>query len=263
MGAFSRSSDEAGASRHWLRTCSVSGSKRSWPVGMSLGADGPVWAYSLQLGANAGFFRVRAHDVFSPQDSDGDGMDDRFELLHPDCLDPLDWQDASRSCLADGISNYQFYLRELYGGPGLALQFISRETTVWNCGSPTARIEAMSVEMSVYNANPGSGPPTSDILQVHSREVTTWNFGSPSAPVEAVSREITAWNFGTPSAPIEAVSPEISVYSAFPGSGAPITDILQVHSRELTVFNLGQATAAIEAISRELTVMNFEEPVGP
>lgn len=233
------------------------------PVSMVVGHSGPNWAYSVTVGANAGFFRVQSHDIFSPQDSDADGIDDRFELEHPDCLDPLNWLDASQSCLADGISNYQFYLRELFGNPGLALQFFSRETTIWNFGEPTARIEAISPEISIYNSNPGSGPPTSDILQVYSREVTSWNFGAPSARYEAISREVTTWNFGSPSAPIEAISPEISVYNAFPGSGPPTTAFQQVHSRELTVFNLGQPTAVFEAISREMTLLNFEEPVNP
>ena len=234
------------------------------PVGLSLGDVGPVWAYSVLLGPDAGFFRVQSHDIFSPIDSDGDGIDDRYELEHTSCLNPLVYADASQPCLVPGLSNYQQYLRELFGGPGVALQFFSHETSVFNFGAPTAVDEAISPELSVYNANPGSGPPTSDIInQVFSREVTTWNFGSPSAPIEANSREATVFNLGQPSANIEVNSKEVSVYNANPGSGPPATEFNQIESRELTVFNFGAPTAFVEAISREVTVLNFEEPVGP
>ncbi|HEY9173837.1 MAG TPA: hypothetical protein VI136_16260 [Verrucomicrobiae bacterium] len=234
------------------------------PVGMLLGVPGPAWAHSVRLGPNKGFFRVQAHDVFSPLDSDGDGIDDRYELDHANCLNPLVYADASQPCLEAGMSNYQVYLRDLFGGPGVALQFFSHETSVFNFGAPTATREAISSEVSVYNANPGSGPPTSDIInEVFSREVTTWNFGSPSAPVEAISRETTIWNFGSPSANIEANSKEVSVYNANPGSGPPATEFNQIEGRELTIFNFGAPTAFIEAISREVSVLNFEEPTHP
>lgn len=234
------------------------------PMGILLGTPGPAWAYSVRLGPNHGYFRVQEHDIFSPIDSDADGIDDRYELDHPNCLNPLVYADASQPCLVPGMSNYQLYLRDLFGGPGTAVQFFSHETSVFNFGAPTAAHEAISPEISVYNAYPGSGPPTSDIInQVFSREVTTWNFGSPSAPVEAIARAATIWNFGSPSANIEANSKEVSVYNANPGSGPPATEFNQVESRELTVFNFGQPTSPIEAISREISVLNFEEPTHP
>ena len=229
-------------------------------VGASLGSPGPVWSYSVAVGPQHGFFRVQSHSVFDPTDTDHDGIDDSYELQHPNCLDPLNYHDASQPCLTNGMSNYAFYLRDLFGGQGTTPQFYSREATVFNLGAPTARLEAISKEVSVYSAHPGSGPSTSDILQVYSREVTTWNFGSPSAPVEAISREATVWNFGSPSAPIEDISKEVSVYSANPGSGPPTTEFNQVYSRELTVFNFGAPTATWEAISREVSVLNFQDP---
>ncbi len=229
-------------------------------VGASLGSPGPVWSYSVAVGPQHGFFRVQSHSVFDPKDTDHDGIDDRYELQHPNCLDPLNYHDASQPCLTNGMSNYAYYLRDLLGGQGTTPQFYSREASVFNLGAPTARLEAISKEVSVYSANPGSGPPTSDILQVYSREVTTWNFGSPSAPVEAISREATVWNFGSPSAHIEAISKEVSVYSAYPGSGPPMTEFNQVYSREMTVFNFGAPTATWEAISREVSVLNFQDP---
>lgn len=232
-------------------------------VGMSLGSVGPVWSYSVALGPQQGFFRVQRHDVFEPLDTDRDGIDDRYELQHPNCLDPLNYYDASQPCLTSGMANYAFYLRDLFGGTGTTPQFYSREASVFNLGTPTATWEALSKEVSVYSAYPGSGPPTSGILQVYSREATTWNFGSPSAPVEAISREATVWNYGSPSANIEANSKQVSVYNANPGSGPPMTDFNQVYSRELTVFNFGAPTATWEAISREITLLNFRDPAQP
>lgn len=232
-------------------------------VGISFGDVGPVWAYSVRLGPQQGFFRVQAHDIFSPMDSDGDGIDDRYELQHSNCLNPLVYADASQPCLTNGLSNYQFYLRELFGGPGAAVQFFSQETSVFNFGAPTAAREAISPELSVYNAYPGSGPPVSDLNEVFSREATVWNFGSPLANVEAISREATVFNFGAPAASIQANSKEVSVYNAAPDSGPPATEFNQVESRELTVFNFGQPTASIEAISREVSVLNFQEPNHP
>lgn len=230
--------------------------------GIALGRDGPSWVYAIPVESEAGFFRVRAISLFAVQDTDGDGLDDLYELEHPSCLDPLDPADAAEQCLQAGFNNLQIYLRDLFGGPA-GVQFFSREATVFNFGAPTARFEALSPEISVYNATPGSGPPASDLNQVFSREATVWNFGSPAAHVEALSSEV-------------------SIYNASAGSGPPATDLNQVFSREttvwnfgspcfahdalsreMTVFNFGQPTAKLEAISREVTVLNFEEPTLP
>jgi len=233
------------------------------PVGMSLGNSGAAWAYTVRMGAQPGFFRVQTHSVFSPVDTDGDGIDDLYELQHPGCLNPTNYYDASQPCLTNGMSNYQFYLHELFGGPGITPQFysreasvfnfgaptarheaVSRETTVWNFGQPSARLEAVSKEVSVYSALPGSGPPMSEINQVYSRETTVWNFGRPTTTREAISQEV-------------------SVYNANPGSGPPVSDINQAYSREVSVFNFGQPSARREAISREISVLNFEDPIHP
>ena len=130
-----------------------------------MGDVGAAWAYAVQLGPQQGFFRVQAHDIFTPADTDGDGIDDRYELQHPECLNPLSYYDASQPCLTNGMSNYQYYLRDLFGGPGTAVQVFSHETSVFNFGAPTAAREAVSPELSVYNAYPGSGPPTSRITR--------------------------------------------------------------------------------------------------
>jgi hypothetical protein len=65
----------------------------------------------------SGFYRILAVPQNLPLDIDGDGMDDVFELTHPDCLDPLDPADASLDCDGDGRPN----LQECYEGtdPGV------------------------------------------------------------------------------------------------------------------------------------------------
>jgi len=233
------------------------------PVGMSLGSPAPVWAFTVPLSPAQGFFRVLSHWISDPGDGDGDGIDDRYEMEHPGCLNSNNYDDASQVCLDPHMSNYQKYLRDTYGEPGKAPQFysreasvfnlgaptapweaISREATVWNFGSPSARIEAISKEVSVYSALPGSGPPMTEFNQVYSREATVWNFGSPSARIEAISKEV-------------------SVYSAMPGSGPPMTEFNQVYSREASIWNFGAPTARFEAISREVSVLNFEDPQHP
>ena len=231
------------------------------PVAMSLGTPGPVWQFTVPPAAASGFFRVKAVNVFAPLDLDGDGIDDVYELQHPLVLSPFNAADASAPEPGQsGASNYQLYLRDRFGPP--PVQFFSREATVFNLGQPTARLEAISPQLSIYNALPGSGPPATEFNEMFSRETTVWNFGSPSARVEAISSEL-------------------SVYNAFAGSGPPVTELNQVFSREVTVwnfgspsarveaisaevsvFNFGQPTAVVEGISREVSVLNFEEPGG-
>jgi hypothetical protein len=45
-------------------------------------------------------------------------------FVEHNCLNPLNYADASQPCLTNGMSNFQYYLRELFGGPGVARQFL-------------------------------------------------------------------------------------------------------------------------------------------
>lgn len=55
-------------------------------------------------------FRLRAQPYDQPVDTDGDGIDDLFELLRPHALNPLNPLDAHEDADGDGISNLQEYL---------------------------------------------------------------------------------------------------------------------------------------------------------
>jgi hypothetical protein len=56
------------------------------------------------------FYRLRAVPRVQPLDSDDDGLDDVFELRHPDFLHPFNPSDAARDFDGDGRSNLQEYL---------------------------------------------------------------------------------------------------------------------------------------------------------
>ncbi len=57
------------------------------------------------------FYRVRSRDVTQPLDSDGDGIDDVYELRRPLLLNPLDPADAAIDADADGLANLAEYER--------------------------------------------------------------------------------------------------------------------------------------------------------
>jgi hypothetical protein len=224
---------------------------RVWgPADMSLGIPSNL---DITPGVTRGFFRAIPYSRYSPQDTDGDGIDDIYELNNSE-LDPLDPSDGSKLAPGGGgLTNYQVYLG-LFGitsykilqregrevsvfnfGSGAAFEAITREQSIFNFGSPSAAVEANSREISLYN---GQAVPVSDLNQRESREWSIFNFGSPSASVEATSREISLYN----------------------GQAVPVSDLLQRESREWSVFNFGSPSATYEAISREVSVLNFTEP---
>ena len=219
-----------------------------YAIGIDLGIYAPVWDVVIDPAylPNA-FYRVRSASIFTPLDSDGDRIDDIYELLRPGILDPLDPSDANLDPDLNGLTHMQEYLRAIsdtetapqyYSREVTSFNFgvqeeaaLSREWTTFNFGSPSAGIEAVSSELSLYN---GEGPQP-----------------YPAIPLP-LSRELTVYNLDLPSAVIEAISAEVSLYN---GSGPPTyADLPQMIAREISVFNFGVASAPIEAISRELTV---------
>lgn len=224
-------------------------------IDIDLGANAPIWDVMIDpVVTPMAFYRVRSASVFTPLDTDGDGIDDIYELLRPGILDPLDPSDADLDPDGNGLNHLQEYLRAIldietapqyysreltsfnFGAPVDAA--LSREYTAFNFGAPTARLEAFSAEVSIYN---GSGPQPYDGIQL------------------SLSREWTVFNLGAPTAAVEAFSKEVSIYN---GSGPPLyADLPQTYSRELTVFNLGAPTAPIEAISREVSVNALAESI--
>lgn len=221
-------------------------------VAMSLSRVPPVWLVvsASNAGPNA-FYRLEILNAYAPRDSDRDGIDDVYEMEHPDILDPLRFEDASLdpdgnghthleeyiACFNLGTNALQFISREVttfnFGAPSAQVEVISIEDSVFNFGGPSANVEANSKEVSVYRAVPGSGPPLTDF--------THW-----------VSREFTVFNFGA--GKVEAISKGVSLYRAVPGSGPPQTDLSHALSREVSMFNFGGPSASVEAISKEVSV---------
>lgn len=229
------------------------------PLAVDFGSPAPVWELDGLLNRRRGFFSLQRHRRDDPVDTDGDGIDDVWELEHEDILNPLNPDDAKLDPDGDGTTYLGEYLREKWGRgvrgnqmPSIK-EVYSREVTVFNLGEPAAFIEAISQEVSVYN---GEVAPNSFIRNVQSREFTVFNLGEPTAFIEAISAEVSVFNFGSAPSRIEAISRELSVYN---GEVPPTGAVDEAYSRELSVFNFGQASAPREAISREVSVFNQAE----
>jgi hypothetical protein len=79
------------------------------PIALALGTAGSLSLQDTNSQLAAQFYRVARIPLTLPLDSDGDGIDDVFELTYPGCLNPLDASDASADCDGDGRSNLQEY----------------------------------------------------------------------------------------------------------------------------------------------------------
>jgi len=100
-------------------------------IQMKLGTPGPVFEEPLDLAAQRRrFFQVAAMSVFDPRDTDGDGIDDVYELLHPDILDALDPTDAHDDPDGNGLTHLQEYLINRFGDEDGKVQIVSAETSV-------------------------------------------------------------------------------------------------------------------------------------
>jgi hypothetical protein len=77
---------------------------------MTLGAAGTGELRDTYPQLAAQFYRIAQVPLAQPLDTDGDGIDDVFELTHPGCLNPLDATDATGDCDGDARSNLQEYV---------------------------------------------------------------------------------------------------------------------------------------------------------
>lgn len=210
--------------------------------GMGLGGPGPIFRYAPEAGESSFFIISEGISVFAPRDTDGDQMDDLYEIGAR--LDPLDPTDASKaSPNVAGFTNLQEY-QDRFGIDAVPAHFISREVSVANLGPFS--LEAISREISLFIL------PPPDLSGAISREVTIFNGDRPPLAGYSLthSREVSVWTLpGTPGA--EAMSREISVFN---GDRLPGSSLGQVHSRELSVFMF--QSSPIEGISREISIDN-------
>ena len=221
------------------------------PRAMDMGAGGAIWDVTT-TGVARQFFNVRQVSVYAPEDTDGDYIDDIYEIQHP-VLNPLSATDALLIVPGKSISYLQEY-RQLYGlgddppqvysrevsafNHGAPYEAaLSREVTAFNFGSPLFSTEALSREVTLFNGQ--GGPAQGNIPEVYTREVSLFNFGAPLFSTEVLSREVTLFN----------------------GQGGPAQGgIPQVYSREVSTFNFGAPIFTVEAISREVSVFNNIAP---
>ncbi|MBI2929471.1 MAG: VCBS repeat-containing protein [Verrucomicrobia bacterium] len=82
------------------------------PITMRLSADGlsELIDPAPLSGSTASDYLVKNQPLDQPLDTDGDGIDDVYELLHPNILNPLDFADALADPDQDGHRNLREYL---------------------------------------------------------------------------------------------------------------------------------------------------------
>lgn len=220
------------------------------PASAAIGRDPFAVTLTVPQTPSVGFYRAELISIFAPQDTDGDGIDDLYELDRTAILNPLNPADAGLDPDGNGLTHLQEY-RLLFGFEAKPPQAFSREVTGFNFGAPSARVEAMTREISTFNFGAAAAA-----YEAHAREVSVYAGESPAQTfiLQAHSREFSAFNFGA-DGPI--ASREVSVFA---GETPAPTFLLQVYSREISAFNFGAPSANYEAISREVSAQNFFVP---
>lgn len=113
------------------------------------------------------FWSVRELSIFGPTDSDGDGIDDVFELRSG--LDPRDASDASTVKSGDTRTWLQVYQAD-YGREPVSPSAVSREVSLFNESFATSSVEVVSREVSVFNLS----LPV-NVIEAISREISVRN----------------------------------------------------------------------------------------
>jgi hypothetical protein len=213
------------------------------PVLMTYGGGSNAWGFTVPT-ANyrTMFWRVQRVPVSAPLDSDGDGLNDLFELSHG--LNPLDPSDAnSNSGLLDannqpltwlGVYNH-YFLNNLK-----IYDVVSREVSSFNFGQPTATYEALSREVSLFTV---LGPDANQDGMDDSYELKHGITNS------------SQWSGFTSDFPNNTGTPLTWLQIYRRSYGQDLT-LYNTASREVSVFNFGQPAAAYEAVSREISVSN-------
>jgi len=156
------------------------------PFSMVLGDAARTWTLSTEE-IPSRFFTLRQISLFAPEDTDGDGIDDLYELRHP-ILNPLDPTDGDLDPDNNGLTHLQEYRLQYDLGDGKR-EAISGEVSVFTTrpfSGPT--LETISDEVSVFTARPFTGPA----MEAISEEVSTFTTRPFTGPTyEAVSDEVS------------------------------------------------------------------------
>ena len=224
------------------------------PTGIAVATESMIWESPAPLNVDKWFWVMRTYSVFAAVDSDGDRMDDMYEIARPGILDPINPDDAHLDPDGNGLTHLQEYLLFYFGGEGAAPQFYSHEVSTFNFGAPREKQGSLSREITAFNF----GAPLASVEAI-SRLVSIYNGSgfNPSGIPQVYSRELSAYNFGTPLFSIDALSREFSIYNG--EAIASVTSIAQRYSREVSVFNFGAPIYSVEALSREVSVNALTE----
>src|ERR1039458_6726506 len=216
---------------------------------MLFGGGTNAWSFSVSVASKpATFWRARRISASTPLDTDGDGIDDLYELSHG--INPLDASDAS---LQSGFSDFNGvpltwldqYLYHFQHNFKL-YDAVSREVSGFNFGQPTANFEAISREASIFNT------PQPDANQNGIDDLYEFNHGLTAGSANQPSGFTTDFpnNIGTPLTWLQ-------LYRLNFGANRTLYDSV---GREVSVFNFGQPASSYEAISREVAVFNVPVP---
>ncbi|MBI2927228.1 MAG: RHS repeat protein, partial [Verrucomicrobia bacterium] len=132
---------DAVSSAYYLLYRGASVERIDRPVDMALGVEpsGRLADSTPVLGQSAAFYRVVQIPVDQPSDTDGDGIDDVYELRRPPVLNPLNAADAAQDPDGDGRTHLQEYLSERLPlttvshsspAPGEGAVAVTRETVI-------------------------------------------------------------------------------------------------------------------------------------
>jgi hypothetical protein len=194
---------------------------------MALGSAPATFHFLPDLLVPRQFYRVRAINLWSPGDADGDCIDDVWELRNG--LDPVLAADAHQPSAADPLLTNLEYYRRRFGlleanGRVPVKEYFSDEVSIANWpgaispeisvfrsnDAALTQLEALSAEVSVFKRT----ETTLTSLEAISDEVSVFRFSAlPAWQKEATSDEVSVFRFSAlPAWQKEAISDEVSVF---------------------------------------------------
>ncbi|MCB1125341.1 MAG: Ig-like domain-containing protein, partial [Verrucomicrobiae bacterium] len=125
------------------------------------GAGPNTFQYHPPAGSDHGFFVVEQVPVGAPLDSDGDGIDDLYELARPDFLDPTNPNDAALDYDGDGKTNKEEYDDGTDPASGAALTTLVSDPANGETGIAVTR------ETVLMFSRPLAADATIDVNRLH------------------------------------------------------------------------------------------------
>lgn len=126
---------------------------------MALGTGGTAEFTDQSITSTAAFYRLRRVPLNQPLDTDGDGVDDVYELRHPALFNPLDATDTQHNFYSDGQGNLVKYeplpgTQILSSGDVAALRSVADDGTLTFDPSSSAAASLAIGQVIVAGASP-------------------------------------------------------------------------------------------------------------